>query len=351
MRSSLARPATTPSSNEEGEPAVIVSGRPDYIAMDPHGGGLAGGVLPQEEDLRRHTSTAAAASAADNHRQLQQGLSALSPQEFFQLQQILAKTTQYRSSPLGGGAASDDASDAKLTHASTNSDYPHFKESTHAWAIFADDPHKRAGKTERFVGTLIIAFQLLAYYIFASEAIDDYQEGRVPVLIDHPTCVADGYMPAERDLECVAEYTNSFDAFVAYCMLAIFLASDFIQAGRAMVTAAASRQLAPLFFAHLAGIEVICAYLSACIAVSYNLYMGEVTDAVEVGVGLLFIRELSSRTYQGIRSGEVKQYRTFFSLLVVLIVLGMFVLDPLAQFWFARPASPMYEEQENDQYE
>jgi hypothetical protein len=52
------------------------------------------------------------------------------------------------------------------------------------------------------------------------------------------------------------------------------------------------------------------------------LYIGEVTDAVEVGVGLLFIRELSTRAYHGIRHKGVKQYKSFLSVLVLLVALG-----------------------------
>ena len=67
---------------------------------------------------------------------------------------------------------------------------------------------------------------------------------------------------------------------------------------------------------------MVCAYIAATIAISYNLYIGEVTDAVEVGVGLLFIRELSTRAYHGIRHKGVKQYKSFFFVLVLLVVLG-----------------------------
>jgi hypothetical protein len=70
-----------------------------------------------------------------------------------------------------------------------DSDYPEFEESTHAWAIFADHPQKRAGPWERVVGTIIISFQLFAYRLFAMEAIEDFQKGQVPITISHAHCL------------------------------------------------------------------------------------------------------------------------------------------------------------------
>ena len=89
-----------------------------------------------------------------------------------------------------------------------------------------------------------------------------------------------------------------------------------------------------LCFAFLAGVEVVCAFIAASIAVSYNLFIGNVTDAVEVGVGLLFVRELSQRTYSAIRYGDRRQYRNFFVCLTVLLTVGM-IIDPLAAKLFA----------------
>ena len=60
-----------------------------------------------------------------------------------------------------------------------DSDYSEFAETTHAWAVFADNPEKRATKLDRLVGSIIIVFQLFTYYLFASEAIQDYQLGAV----------------------------------------------------------------------------------------------------------------------------------------------------------------------------
>lgn len=218
-----------------------------------------------------------------------------------------------------------------LAHSpSVDSDYPEFTESTHAWAVFADNPQKRAGSMERVVGTLIIAFQLFTYWIFAKEAIEDYEKGQVVVMTGHANCLAANEMPEENFI-CEAEFTNIWDALIAFFMLGIFLTGDFLQVYR--VTHAAPNGIA-LCFALLAGIEVVSAYFAACIAVSYSLYIGEVTDAIEVGVGLLFIRELSQRAYAGIRYGKTKQYRTYFTVLALLVVTGM-VMDPLCERWFA----------------
>ena len=61
--------------------------------------------------------------------------------------------------------------------------------------------------------------------------------------------------------------------------------------------------------------------------------IGEVTDAVAVGVGLLFIRELSQRAYTAIQYGKAKQYKSFFGVLTALIVIGM-MMDPLCEYLF-----------------
>ena len=212
---------------------------------------------------------------------------------------------------------------------STDSDYPGFGESTHAWAIFADNPKKRAGTLDRAVGILIMLFQLFTYWMFASEAIEDYQSGQVAVTTQHGDCLAADEAP-DQNFVCEAGFTNDFDAFIAFFMLGIFLAGDFIQAFKVIRLAQGSS----VPYAILAAVEVFSAFLSASISVSYNLYIGEVTDAVEVGVGLLFIRELSQRAYVGIRDGEVKQYKIFFVVLAILVAFGM-MMDPLCERLFA----------------
>lgn len=225
--------------------------------------------------------------------------SSLTPQEVARLRQLLL------TSPL----QDDDA----------DSEYTEFAETTHAWAVFADKPEKRATKLDRFVGSVIIAFQLFTYYLFAAEAIEDYQLGQVVVKVSHDTCLASNEEPYQ-DFGCQAEFTSHFDAFIAFFMLSVFLTPDFLQAARAIRDAPLGT---PTFvFACLAGVEVVCAYLAATIAISYNLYIGEVTDAVEVGVGLLFIRELSTRAYHGIRHKKGKQYKSFFIVLVLLVAIG-----------------------------
>jgi hypothetical protein len=200
-----------------------------------------------------------------------------------------------------------------------DSNYTEYAETTHAWAVFADNPEKRATKFDRLVGTIIIIFQLFTYYLFASEAIEDYQLAAVPVLVGHQTCLASNEAPYEN-FQCQAEFTSHMDAFVAFFMLSIFLTPDLLQAVRAIRDA--PKWTPTIFFATCAGLEVLCAYIAATIAISYNLYIGEVTDAVEVGVGLLFIRELSTRAYHGIRHKGVKQYKSFLSVLVLLVALG-----------------------------
>lgn len=197
------------------------------------------------------------------------------------------------------------------------------------------------------VGLFIIAFQLYTYSVFAAEAIQDYAESQVPVMIDNNACRNMGeegmidlnnynhyyndYGSSSTLLQCEANYTNTRDAFLAFFMLAIFLAADMIQAMRVLVDA-------PLglgkVFAFLAFAEVMGAFASACLAVSYELYIGEVTDAIEVGVGLLFIRELSQKTYAGVRNGKTRRYSTYFGVLVVLISVGM-CMDPLCEHWLA----------------
>jgi hypothetical protein len=228
------------------------------------------------------------------------------------------------------------ASTAKSSSTSTvNSDYPVFGKSTHAWAIYADAPKKRAGKLDRLVGIFIICFQLFTYYLFAAEAIEDFKEGQVPVTTSHTDCWSTDNSPTEDQLVCEAGRTHDLDAFVAYFMLGIFLAADFIQAFKVIhITECGSQTI----FAAFAVIEVVAAYLAATMAVACQLYVGEVTDAVEVGVGLLFIRELSQRTYSGLQDNDegkgAKRYKVFFTVLGTLVVVGMF-MDHLCEFMFA----------------
>lgn len=242
----------------------------------------------------------------------------LSLSEIAQLKELLA------SKAFGGSLSASYSAD---------SEYPEFAHSTHAWAIFADNPQKRAGHWERFVGCCIILFQLFAYRLFAVEAIKDFQKGNVAVTINHADCIAAGGVPDDgnNDLMCDASFTNTFDAFVAYCMLGIFLAEDFLQAARAIKGAPLG---IPMLFALLAGVEIVSAFLAASVAVSYNLFIGEVTDAVAVGVGLLFIRELSQKTYRGLKSDKTKQYRIYSLVLALLVIAGM-IMDPLCAKLFA----------------
>jgi hypothetical protein len=171
---------------------------------------------------------------------------------------------------------------------------------------------------------------LFAYRLFAAEAIEDFRAGRVPVMIAHQDCI-DMELSPNDNFECEAEFTNTSDALVAFIMLGIFLAPDMLQSATAIRNAVWGL---PMFFAVIAGVEVVCAFLSASVAVSYHLFIGEATDAVEVGVGLLFIRELSQQTYHGIGSGKTKQFRNFFVMVMVLVSVGM-ILDPLTARVFA----------------
>ena len=272
------------------------------------------------------------------HSNVNSIVASLTANDILKLQELLKEYDPHNGKDLKSLAASTVVSKSW----SVDSDYSAFGESTHAWAVFADNPKKRAGVLERIVGTMIILFQLFAYRLFAMEAINDFQSGQVPVLIKHSDCLdtnqeldLNGWGNNNGlELQCEAEFTNSMDAFVAYIMLGIFLSEDCLQAIRAIRNAPilSGTQLFALF----AGIEVICAFFAASIAVSYNLFIGEVTDAVEVGVGLLFIRELSQKTYSAIRlhGNHQKQYYSFFICLSILLIIGM-IMDPLAAYLFA----------------
>eukprot|EP00977_Amphora_coffeiformis_P000785 scaffold162_cov176-Amphora_coffeaeformis.AAC.45 len=250
------------------------------------------------------------------------------PQEMAHLRTLLAVYPLQNPNSV----SHDPSSDPIAITLSTDSDYPQFHDSTHAWAVFADDPRKSASWQDRMVGLFIIFFQLYAYYLFASEAIKDYQSGQVPVMVGHNECQETGYTPdADSNLQCEANYTNNRDAFVAFFMLGIFLSGDMIQAIRVLWDAHGG--LANLF-GLLAFLEVAGAFSAACLSISYHLYIGEVTDAIEVGVGLLFIRELSSKTYSGIRNGKKRQYYEYISCLFVLVIIGMCV-DPFCERWLA----------------
>ena len=215
----------------------------------------------------------------------------------------------------------------QMMHATASTDadsfYSEFPETTHAWAVFADQPQRNATRTDRLVGTLIIMFQLFTYTLFVMEALEDYEKGVVPIMITHSDCQAENEYPHDN-FTCEAEFTNHFDAFVAFSMLSIFLTPEILQATRAVCAAPFFSHT--MFFAGLAAIEVLYAYVAATIAISYELYIGEVTDAIEVGVGLLFIRELSARAYHGIRHKGVKQYKTF-GVVVTSLILIAFVVE------------------------
>ncbi|KAL3909451.1 MAG: hypothetical protein SGILL_008083 [Bacillariaceae sp.] len=200
-----------------------------------------------------------------------------------------------------------------------NSEYSEFPETTHAWAVFADNPQRRANCLDRFVGTVIIFFQLFTYALFVEEAIDDYRMGVVSVTTTHDSCQAEDQLPYDN-FQCEADITSNFDAVVAFSMLSIFLTPDILQALRAVKAAPCGSPT--MMFAILAAIEVIAAFLAATVAVSYQLFIGEVTDAIEVGVGLLFVRELSARAYHGIRHKGVKQYKTFGFMVGILLLIG-----------------------------
>jgi hypothetical protein len=207
-----------------------------------------------------------------------------------------------------------------------DSEYSEFPQTTHAWAVFADNPLRKATKTDRIIGTFIMAFQMFTYFLFANEAMEDYQRGAVRVLVSHKTCQESGEEPVDNFV-CEADETNNLDAVASFVMLSVFLTPEILGALRAIRNAYNNPELGntTLIFACLAAIEVVSAFLAAAIAISYQLYIGEVTDAIEAGVGLLFVRELSARAYSGIRHKGVKQYRSFGLMLVCLVGVGFLV--------------------------
>lgn len=125
--------------------------------------------------------------------------------------------------------------------------------------------------------------------------------------------------------------TSNLDNVIAFFMLGIFLAADFLQAARTIRGAPFGTVAS--FCALLAGLEVLSAFFAGTIAVSYKLHIGELTDAIEVGVGLLFIRELSSRAYAGLRYKKKKQYRQFFFVVFLVVLIG-FIMDPMYEAMF-----------------
>lgn len=218
-----------------------------------------------------------------------------------------------------------------------DSDYSEFPHTTHAWAVFADHPQRKATFLDRIVGTFVMIFQMFTYYLFASEAIEDYQRGAVSVLVSHDTCQQYDYEP-RGEFMCEAEETSHLDAMASFVMLGIFLSSEVLGALRAIRNSYQNINtmgIISLIFACLAFMEVLSAYLAAAIAISYQLFIGEVTDAIEAGVGLLFVRELSSRAYDGIRHKGVKQYKSFGFTLMVLVVTG-FVVESYCESYAIR---------------
>jgi len=291
---------------DESEPkrqSLITVGQssPNYFHIDEDHPGV-----PSVQTKQHLQAISFDASVGSKHASL-----SLTPDEVMQIRRILNLSNEAGIIP---------------NSVTADSEYSEFPATTTAWAIFADKPERKATKMDRLVGTFIIMFQLFTYYLFASEAIEDYQRGRVPVFTSHQSCEASGEAPS-GDFQCEADWTSHFDAAVAFFMLSIFLTPEILQALRAMRSGYGNENIgrATLFFACLAGIEVIGAFISAAIAISYELYIGEVTDAISVGVGLLFVRELSARAYTGIRHKGVKQYRSFGMMLAFLIVTGFVV--------------------------
>jgi len=208
--------------------------------------------------------------------------------------------------------------------ASVDSDETEFRKSTHAWCVSKEiDTNRPEKEMDRIIGAIIIGFQMFTYFLFAAEAIEDYQIGRVEVTTTHDYCLASDFAPQEN-FTCEAEKTYLGDAFVSFFMLGIFLAADVQQAIRSIYKAKSKSWLA-LAFAIFVALEVFCAFLAASISISQKLYIGEVTDAIEAGVGLLFIRELSTRAFRGMRKKKKKAYKSFFFVLFIIIGLGMLV--------------------------
>ena len=62
--------------------------------------------------------------------------------------------------------------------ASVDSDETEFLKSTHAWCVSKEiDTNKPEKEIDRIIGAIIIGFQMFTYYLFAAEAIEDYQKG------------------------------------------------------------------------------------------------------------------------------------------------------------------------------
>lgn len=253
----------------------------------------------------------------------------LTPHEILQLRRLLNNHSQTQPSVNLKPSSSFHSTGA-------DSEYSEFPQTTHAWAVYSGNPGRKATIIDRTVGTFIMVFQMFTYYLFASEALEDYSRGAVKVLVSHRTCQQSGEEPVE-DFICEADETSHFDAFAAFVMLSVFLTPEILGALRAVRNAYQNPDVGniTLVFAVLATVEVISAFLAAAIAISYQLYIGEVTDAIEAGVGLLFVRELSSRAYSGIRHKGVKQYRSFILMLVSLVIVG-FALEAACEAYATR---------------
>ena len=289
------------------------STEPKRQALIPEGETLSSPAYPRNEEYPQPMQ-AVSFDTSIEHRQ-----KPLTSDELLQIRRLLVTCSSLQTSATLKSSSSYHSIGA-------DSEYSEFPKTTHAWAVFAGNPQRTATILDRVVGTFIMAFQMFVYVLFASEAIEDYQRGAVKVLVSHHTCQNSDFQPKDNFI-CEADETSNFDAVASFVMLSIFLTPEMLGALRAVRNTYRNTDggRAPFIFACLAAIEVITAFLAAAIAISYQLYIGEVTDAIESGVGLLFVRELSSRAYSGIRHKGVKQYRSFVLMLVCLVVMGFVV--------------------------
>ncbi|KAL3907480.1 MAG: hypothetical protein SGARI_003520, partial [Bacillariaceae sp.] len=293
--------------------------------------------------------------------------------------------TEHKTTDDDNSQSNREEDDDKNSNASTVPLEFSYGESTHKWFVYGKQSEPVYRRLDGLIGFIIISFQLVVYIWIISVAVDDFQKDLVPVMINFGRCgqvtnddtmkmdILFGFGNATNDTSSssdnldndistwfnYADYISAPESFEGdpqeqtddawlfgnysvlnqshlYCeadtgdfgvgmamlivMLSLFLTLDFTDAISAIRHTTGFQRA----YAVYAFIEVFTTWAACVAAGTQKVWTGNVVDALETGVGLLFVHDLGNRVFVSFKARKdgTRKYRLFFGTALFLIAIS-----------------------------
>ena len=197
---------------------------------------------------------------------------------------------------------------------------PYFKDTTTYWAIYAGTGDKLSTKEgidqltvwHRLVGLLVLCLQMYTSVVILHFVNDDFNKDEVPITVTWSDCdiSSDTNFKLSTDqLKCESEvidttseiWTTFWGVGIVYTIYSTGPFINLYYVFQAIITSicetSVKQNIIPLFCALVAFVQTILFTGVGSYALYQSLYAGNILEAVERGVGLLWIQDIDDYVY------------------------------------------------------